>query len=224
MSNDGSTGAAGQQGGCRVAAVLLAAGEGSRMGRLPKCLLRLDGKPLIERHCEMMVEAGVEKRVVVTGYHHEQIEPALARLPVTIARNPSPEHGQASSVRVGLEALDERYDLVIIALADQPLIASAELDELIRAFHDRPEGTLIVYPSVGGQRGNPVLFSGSLVADLLACGQVPGRKYIDAHSQLVHVYESTNPNFVLDLDTREDVEAFERRTGSRLLMPSLSGD
>lgn len=224
MSNDGSTGAAGQQGGYRVAAVLLAAGEGARMGRLPKCLLRLDGKPLIERHCEVMVETGVEKLVVVTGYHHEQIEPAMASLSVAIARNPSPEHGQASSVRVGLEALDERYDLVIIALADQPLVASAELDELIRAFRDRPEGTLIVHPSVGGQRGNPVLFSGSLVADLLACGQVPGRKYIDAHPQLVHVHETSNPNFVLDLDTREDVEVFERRTGSRILMSSPVGD
>jgi len=224
MNNHGSTRAAGQHDGRRVAVVLLAAGEGARMGRLPKCLLRLDGKPLIERQCEVMVEAGVEKLVVVTGYHHEQIEPVMARLSVMIARNPSPEHGQASSVRVGLEAMGERYDLVIIALADQPLVATAELNELIRAFHDRPEGTLIVYPSVAGQRGNPVLFSGGLVADLLACGQVPGRKYIDAHPQLVHVHETSNPNFVLDLDTREDVDAFERRTGSRILMPSPVGD
>lgn len=208
----------------RTAAVLLAAGEGSRMGGVPKCLLRLNGKPLVEHHLEAMRGAGIGKVVVVTGYHHEQIEPAIAGFPVTIARNPQPEAGQPSSVRVGIEALGERFDLVIVALADQPSVGSAELEELIRAFRDRPPGTQIVYPSVAGQRGNPVLFSGELIASLQGKGgQVPGRKYIDDHPYLVHVHATGNPNFVLDLDTREDIAAFEQRTGSRILPPVPSG-
>lgn len=223
MNSDGPLEAAGRGDERRMAAVLLAAGEGSRMGGLPKCLLQLGGKPLIERHCEALVGAGVGKIVVVTGYHHERIEPAVAGLPLTVARNARPERGQASSVRVGLEALGEGCELVIVALADQPLVGRAELDELIRAFRHRPPGTQIVYPSVAGQRGNPVLFAGGLVADLLAAGRVPGRQYIDEHPQHVHVHETSNSNFVLDLDTREDIAAFERRTGSPILMPAPDG-
>lgn len=223
MNSDSPREAAGRRDERRIVAVLLAAGEGSRMGGLPKCLLQLDGKPLIERHCEAMAGAGVGKIVVVTGYHHERIEPAIAGLPVTVARNPRPERGQASSVRVGLEALGERVELVIVALADQPLVGSTELGELIRAFRHRPPGTQIVYPSVDGQRGNPVLFAGGLVADLLAAGQVPGRQYIDDHPQHVHVHATSNPSFVLDLDTREDIDAFERRTGSSIRIPAPDG-
>lgn len=208
----------------RAAAVLLAAGEGSRMGRLPKCLMRVDGTTLIERHCEAMAASGMAKLVVVTGYHHERIEAEIARFPLTIARNPAPEAGQPSSVRTGLEALGEPFDLVLVALADQPLVGSAELDELIRAFRQRPPGTQIVYPSVAGQRGNPVVFAGELIARLMASGgPVPGRQYIDDHPELVHVHDTANPNFVLDLDTREDVAAFERHTGSQVLMPRPAG-
>ncbi len=204
----------------RMAAVLLAAGEGSRMGRMPKCLMRLGGKSLIERHCEAMVASGVGKIVVVTGFYHEQVEPAITGLPVTIARNPNPEAGQPSSVRIGVEALAERIELLIVALADQPLIGRAELDELIDAFRRRPSGTQIVYPSVGGQRGNPVLFAGELLEQGAGNGKtMPGRKTIDEHPHLVHVHITDNPNFVLDLDTREDIETFERRTGAQIRMP-----
>lgn len=208
----------------RTAAVLLAAGEGSRMGNVPKCLMRLGGKALVERHCEAMAASGIGRLVVVTGFHHEAIEAELARLPVTIARNPQPEAGQPSSVRTGLEAVGPGFDLVVVALADQPLVGSTELDELIRAFRQRPPGTAIVYPSVAGQRGNPVLFAGELIDRLMAAGgPVPGRKFIDDHQELVHVHETGNPNFVLDLDTREDVDAFERRTGERIVMPVPAG-
>lgn len=207
-----------------VAAVLLAAGEGSRMGGLPKCLMRVGNQSLIERHCAAMAASGIRRLVVVTGYHHEQIEAEITRLPVRIARNPNPEAGQPSSVRVGLQALDEAFDLVIVALADQPLVGSAELDELIRAFRQRSPGTEILYPVVGGQRGNPVLFAGGLITRLMrGGGPVPGRKFIDEHPELVQLHESANPNFVLDLDTREDVAAFERRTGFRIRMPSSAG-
>lgn len=206
-----------------IGAVLLAAGEGSRMGSVPKCLLSLEGVQLLHRHLQAMRDAGVARVVVVTGYHHEQIEPAIGNAPVTIVRNPQPERGQQSSVRLGIEALGSGFELVIVALADQPLVGSAELDELINAFAHRPAATQVVYPQVRGQRGNPVLFDGELIARWLASEQRPPlRKFIDEHPQQVHVHETDNERFIVDLDTLGDIAAFEQRSGIKLVMPEAA--
>ena len=108
----------------RVGAILLAAGEGSRMGGMPKALIELQGVPLINRQLIALSGAGVDEVVVVTGYHHDLVEPLVEQFPVRIARNLNPEQGQASSVRLGLEALGANFDAVIMALCDQPLINS----------------------------------------------------------------------------------------------------
>lgn len=235
-------------------AVLLAAGQGSRMGSVPKSLLKMNGVTLLERHLAAMAEAGIERIVVVTGHYHERIEPVAASFPVTLVRNPDPDAGQPSSVRLGIEALgigasgieasgieasgigasgigasreqsvgDDvpggDVDLVIVALADQPLVGSAELLELVAAFARRPAGTEVVYPEVEGERGNPVAFSGALIRRLLASGRLGLRRYIDEHPQAVHRYLTTNAHFVIDLDTSEDVAALQRRTGATLELP-----
>lgn len=204
----------------RVGAVLLAAGEGSRLGSVPKCLLRLQGVPLINRHLIALSGGGIDEVVVVTGYHHADIEPAVETFPVTVVRNPNPEAGQQSSVRLGLETLGTKFDLILVVLADQPLLGSAELTELIAAFKRRPPGAAIVYPEVKGQRGNPVVFSGEVIADLLATNQKIGcRKFIDDNPLLVHKHLTDNDRFILDIDTPEDLAAFEKRTGWKLTMP-----
>ena len=205
---------------CRVGAVLLAAGEGSRLGKVPKCLLSLQGVPLINRHLIALSSAGVDEVVVVTGYYHAAVEPTIETFPVTVARNPSPEDGQQSSVRLGLEMLANQLDMVLIMLADQPLLTGEDLTELISAFKKRPPETSIVYPEVQGQRGNPVIFSGELIAKLLASGKnIACRKYIDDHPELVHKHMTDNDHFVLDIDTLEDIKAFEKRTGWALTLP-----
>lgn len=207
----------------RVGAVLLAAGEGSRMGGVPKCLLRLQGVPLINRHLIALSGSGIDEVVVVTGYHHAEIEPVVETFPVTVVRNPHPEAGQQSSVQRGIEALGANFDIVLIVLADQPLLGSAEFNELISAFKKRPPGAAIVYPEIEGHRGNPVVFSGELIAELLATARKIGfRQFMDDHPELVHKHITDNDRFILDVDTPEDLVAFEKRTGLTLTMPQLT--
>lgn len=204
----------------RVGAVLLAAGEGSRLGKVPKCLLSLQGVPLIKRHLIALSSAGVDEVVVVTGHYYKDVEPAVEAFPVTVVRNPAPEDGQQSSVRLGLQALGDKLDLVLIALADQPLIGGDDLTELISAFKKRPTDTSIVYPEVHGQRGNPVIFAGELITQLLAADKKIGcRKFIDNNPHLVHKLITENDRFTLDIDTPDDMAAFEQRTGWKLALP-----
>ncbi len=193
------------------------------MGSVPKCLLSLDGVPLVHRHLQALRETGVHDVVVVTGYHHERIEPVIGSTGAITVRNPHPERGQQTSVRIGMEALGSGYDLVIVALADQPLVGSAELTELVSAFKSRATGTQVVYPSVQGKRGNPVIFSGELVDQMLANqSEIAPRKLIDQHPELVHLHQTANDRFIFDLDTRDDIHEFEKRTGMKLVMPMPS--
>ena len=204
----------------KIGAVLLAAGEGSRMGSVPKSLLRLQGIPLLLRHLMALREIPFDDIVVVTGYHHEQIEAAISDQAVRFVRNTEPQRGQQSSVRLGVAALtssaalDTGFDVVMVALADQPLLGVPELAELINAFTQRPTGTGVLYPVVQGQRGNPVVFSGEVIAIMLRSGnEADFRRYIDEHPAVVYRYETPNEHFIIDLDTAEDIAAFEQRTG-----------
>jgi CTP:molybdopterin cytidylyltransferase MocA len=107
----------------------------------------------------------------------------------------------------------------LIILADQPLLTADDLTELISTFKKRSPGTSIVYPEVNEQRGNPVIFSGELIAQLLAADKKIGcRQFIDDNPDLVHKLITENDHFVLDIDTPEDVAAFEKRTGWKLAL------
>lgn len=208
----------------RVGAVLLAAGQGNRLGNQPKALLRLQGVPLINRHLIALSGAGVDEVVVVTGYYHEQIEPSIQTFPVQVVRNESPEDGQASSVRLGIEAMGERFDAVIMMLCDQPLVNAADITALIAAFKKRPYGE-IVMPEVHGQRGNPIVLSGKVIGEILAAGQnMYCRKYMDAHPELICHYKTDNEHFVADVDTKEDMITFEQKWGFELTLPPALSD
>jgi CTP:molybdopterin cytidylyltransferase MocA len=204
----------------RIGAVLLAAGEGVRMGGVAKSLIRLQGVPLINRQLIALSGAGVDEVVVVTGHARDAVEAQVQSFPVTLAYNPDYTSGQQSSVRVGLGALSGNFDAVFIVLADQPLIGAADLTELIAAFKKRPSGHVLV-PVVNGQRGNPIVLDATARADILASGTNMGcRHLIERQPELVCVHETLNTRFITDLDTQEDLQRLAERTGWKLELPS----
>ena len=209
----------------RIGAVLLAAGEGRRMGGVPKALIRLQGVPLIKRHLIALSGAGVDEVVVVTGHASQAVEAQVQVFPVTLAHNPAYRDGQQSSVRVGLAALSGPFDAVLVVLADQPLIGADDLTELIAAFKKRPGGH-VVLPRVTvagqGRRGNPIVLDDTACTQILASDANLGcRHFIERNPELVHVHETTNTRFISDLDTPADVERLAQRTGWALELPAL---
>ena len=203
-----------------IGAVLLAAGSGSRLGRRPKSLLELGGVPLIRRQLIALSGAGVDEVVVVLGHHAQAIEAAVRDFPVTLARNPAPDDGQASSVRVGLQALSARLDAVIVALADQPLVNAQDITDLIGAFKKRGTAAMVV-PRVAGEPSNPVIFEAALRDEWLA-GDVNAacRRWREEHPERVHWFDTTNSRYRVDIDTAEDLQRFTERTGHTLRWPA----
>lgn len=223
-------------------AVLLAAGEGARLGRVPKSLLRLDGVSLIEGQVRALLDAGAAKIIIVTGYFYLEIEGELEKIMsqsgaeirsrLLIVRNPAPEKGQQSSVLLGLGASYHHRDgegdanrgdkdnqhPTLIALVDQPLMRAADYQSCVQAFHQRPSGRSIVYPVVGGQRGNPVAFSADSVHNVLQSG-LTCREYIDHHRDQVYRFATDNDHFIVDIDQEQDRLRLEARTGLTLSLP-----
>ena len=207
-----------------VGAVLLAAGAGARLGGRPKALLELGGVPLIVRQLVALSGAGVDELVVVLGHHAEAIEPVLCAFPITIVRNPAPDDGQASSVRIGLQALSPRLDAVIVALADQPLIDEQDIVALIGAFKRRGDAAMVVPRVSAGDGeplpGNPVIFDAALREEWLA-GEADAacRKWRQAHPERVRWLDTDNRRYRIDIDTAEDLERFAASTGHALTWP-----
>jgi molybdenum cofactor cytidylyltransferase len=203
----------------RIGAVLLAAGEGRRMGGVAKSLIRLQGVPLISRQLVALSGAGVDEVVVVTGHARKAVERQVQSFPVTLVHNEGHAHGQESSVRAGLAALSGSFDAVLVAPADLPLIGAGDLTELIGAFKRRVAGHVVV-PVVNGQRGNPIVLDELAHAQILVSAtNLACRHLIERQPELVSPYETNNTRFITDLDTLEDVQALVRRTGWHFELP-----
>ena len=199
----------------RLAVLLLAAGEGSRLGLTPKALLQKDGQSLLSHFSHAIKAFSPIEFLVVTGFYADVIESELTKLkeeldlPIKSVLNPQPGLGQASSVRLGLEALKSAYDILLIALCDQPLVGAIEIDALLQQFKQRGEQIEVVLPMVGQQRGNPVVFSAKVIADILAIPQMVCRPFMDQHPELVQIFTTNNEAYIADVDTESELSQFD---------------
>lgn len=195
-----------------IGAVVLAAGQGSRMGNQPKCLIPIDGVPIILRLLAVLRSSGINQITVVLGHYADEIAPVIAAAGVEIRHNPDPTRGQASSQQIGLAALAKDLDAAMVVLADQPSLTKDDLRDLICQFKKREPGIDMVYPRVDGIPGNPVMVSTDLAA-YLAQQDPPleGRHWRAAHPHACLAFETTNRDYIEDLDTPDDLQDFQAR-------------
>lgn len=203
-----------------VGAVLLAAGESRRMGGRPKSLLQLGGVPLIRRNLIALSGAGVDEVAVVLGHRADEVEAVLLDFPVTVVRNADYARGQMASMHVGLAALGDRLDAIIVAVADQPLINAQDITALIGAFKKRGEASAVV-PYVAGERGNPIVFDAAVRDAVLAGDANFGcRQWLAAHPERVARLDTDNRHYCVDVDSPDDIARFESTYGHALRWPA----
>ena len=196
----------------RLAILLLAAGEGSRLGGFPKALLKKEGDTLLKRFITSVQSLQPIETLVVTGFYSAEVEQEVQSLKsacpysLSTVKNPMPESGQPSSVRLGLESLQSDYDVLIIALCDQPNISSPEIESLLLQFKQAGSGKEIVLPMVHEKRGNPVLFSRRVINQILLIPGMVCRPFMDQHPELVKTFVSNNPAYLMDVDSQADIQ------------------
>jgi molybdenum cofactor cytidylyltransferase len=188
---------------------VLAAGESRRLPG-PKQLLRFRGVTLLRHAAQTAVAAGAGPVVVVLGAAStaRQLRFELVDLDVTIAENARWKDGMSSSIRAGLDALEQAGppDAALIMTCDQPHVTAALLKQLVAAYGASPPPTRppAVACAYAGTVGVPALFDRSLFAELRELEHDQGAKRI-LERHLPRIARIPFEQGAVDIDTPEDV-------------------
>jgi nicotine blue oxidoreductase len=186
-----------------VAGILLAAGDGSRLGQ-PKATVELAGSTLAERGVALLRAGGADPVIVVTGAIPVELPGVVS------VHNPDWMSGMGSSLAAGLRALAGGAAAAVIALADQPLVGAAAVRRLIVAH---ASGATVAVAAYAGQPRNPVLIDRVHWPAVIetATGDAGARTFLRAHPDLVTLVECGDTGSPDDIDTPEDLARVRER-------------
>jgi len=209
-----------------IAAVILAAGESSRLGQ-PKQLIQFRGKTLVRRVVDAASEAGCQPILVVLGTertshlysdglprvkgrHHEieLITSELKKTGATIVANSNWKCGIGTSIRTGVQHLLDTapgVEATVLLTCDQPYVDRAVIDGLITLHRETRKP--IVAASYAGTLGVPALFDRGRLPELLRLDDSAGAKSTIL-SNRDQVAEFPFPEGKVDIDTAEDWQRF----------------
>lgn len=185
------------------AAILLAAGESTRMGE-PKQLLDWQGRTLVAAQVETLLEARCSPVIVVLGAHATRVREAIAvGADVQVTTNRQWRSGRASSIRAGARAVPSAVDAVAIVSVDQPTRAAVVtrlVDEL-----GLSTDALIAVPRHEGRNGHPPVLRAELLPELqqVTERQEGLRQVRRRHADRTIFLEMNDPLVTLNLNTPE---------------------
>lgn len=121
-------------------AIVLAAGKGTRMkSDLPKVLVPVAGRPMVEYVLDTLQRAGVRQTVVVVGYRAELVRETLSHRPGLLFAEQTEQLGTGHAVMMCRQHLANHHGPVVILAGDSPMIEDRSIAELLATFQrDRP--------------------------------------------------------------------------------------
>ena len=190
-----------------VTAIILAAGDSSRMGS-PKALLDFDGRPMIELVIETARAGGCTGVLVVLGADAEAIKTGADLTGCTLLVNEHTEQGQISSIKLGMRSLDFSNDACIVWPVDCPLAGAGDVKALIDTYKQwRASLMRIFIPTFKGERGHPMLVDIGFRQPFMELGpDETAHKVIEDKYDQVKEVETDNHGVLSDVDTPADYD------------------
>lgn len=188
-----------------ICGIILAAGEGKRMGKV-KLTLPLGDKKLIEWVLQAVKLAPLDKYFLVVRPGDKEMIKIGESWGAEIVLNPEYRSGMSSSIRKVLYKISsEVVEGFFILLGDQPLINPSLLYKMLRAF--TPGKKEMIVPFYKDKQGNPVLFDNYWKEELMKLsGDVGGRVLIKAHPERIKRFKISDESIFLDIDREEDYQ------------------
>lgn len=182
-----------------IGALIVAAGKSSRMGDF-KPMMQLGTISIAQRVVHNFRQAGIHKIVMVTGYHSDVLEHHLAANNIVFLRNEQYATTQMfDSVKIGLEYLRDKVDIVLFSPVDVPLFTADTVHRMLDL--DMP----LVTPYFQGKPGHPILIRSDLVRKILDYTGNRGLKgAMEQCGCPVTCLDVQDPGTIHDADTPED--------------------
>lgn len=198
--------AAGRPEALQVAALVLAAGQSTRMAPHHKLLVAdQTGKPMIARVVDAVLSSRARPVLVVTGHRGADIRAALSGRTVTFVDAPDYAAGLSASLKAGLAALPASASGVLVCLGDMPLVTPHILNRIIDAYAPS-NGRRIIQPTHQGRAGNPVLWDRAFFPEIFSLsGDAGARSLLKRHAEQVTTLEAGSEAVLLDFDTLESL-------------------
>lgn len=155
------------------------------------------------------LSSATDQVIVVVGNNESQLAPMLYAAGGSLVRNPAPEGGQFSSLRVGLQAvLDLGRDAAMITLVDRPPASAATLASLRAAFEAAPSEIWAVVPEYQGRHGHPFLAGREMIEAFLKAPATDTARDVERQQQQHLQYVPVDdPHVAMNVNTPADYAA-----------------
>jgi molybdenum cofactor cytidylyltransferase len=210
------------RGQSRIAAALLAAGQGSRFGTLPKLTAALGGRPVVAWALDAARGSDLAPVVLVVGREADAVlvsavgrghaqagtDPASTD-DLVVVRNDRWASGIASSLEAAIVALQRRSQVaaVVVGLGDQPGVGAEAYRRLGRAYDS---GARLAVATYAGVRANPVLLARDHWDEALGLEGDEGARVLMRRHPVIEV-PCDGTGEPTDVDTPHDLAALEAR-------------
>jgi nicotine blue oxidoreductase len=186
-----------------IAGVILAAGEGKRIGQT-KALIKAEGASFLERIAGCLKAIGCKPILVVGGADYQMVKTEATRLEIGFVHNSKWENGQFSSLKTGLANLKMDVCGAVIALVDHPFVAEKSYEDLIGAF--RQFSQRIVMPVHDHHRGHPIIIPRAVIREVIeAADNLTLKDIIGNHENMMIMHRCDDPGVLQDIDTMDDL-------------------
>ncbi len=195
-----------------IAAMILAAGASTRMGR-NKVLAEIDGESLLRRAARRALGAGLDPVLVVLGHQAGRARRELRGLACRVVSNPEHARGMNTSLSAAVGALPPEASAAVVLLADMPLVDEA----MIRAVAERhaATGAALVSARYGHVTAPPTLYARSLFPELTGGeGEGRGREVVRRH-RAEAAWVDFAPAMLVDVDVPDDLRRVRLAAGGR---------
>ena len=184
-----------------IAAILLAAGAGTRFGG-EKLLHPLEDGVAIAAHAARNLIATVPDVIAVVRWGDFPLYDMLEQEGCQVTMFQGAARGMGASLAHGV-AQARGAGGWIVALADMPRIAPDTVRAIISALE---KGAMVAAPVYKGERGHPVGFGASLRDELLKLdGDQGARAVVERHRDAVQLIECDDPGVLFDVDRKSDI-------------------
>ncbi len=190
-----------------ISAIILAAGLSSRMKLGNKLLLKKKNTTIIQKTYKNIKASKVAEIIIVLGKDPEILKKEIKDRNVIFTINQNYHTGMSSSIKQGLEKVNERSIATLICLADMPLVKTSTYNKIINTFYKNKEKNIIPY--FENKKGNPVLFNKFFFKKLkMVEGDNGAKFFIKKNYENFFQLEVSDQGVIRDIDNAEQYYDF----------------